>query len=230
MRSLQMPFLFKEQIFQISPIFVTRRLSFPSIIYEGAYLIRKELQMDDKKIIDLYWERSETAISETAYKYGTYCRRIAYNILHNNEDSEECVNDAYLKAWNAMPPKRPSRLSAFLGKIVRNLSLDRYDRYTAEKRGYGQVPLVLDELAECIPSPSGTEQAIDELLLAQTLNRFLSGIKPEPRMIFVQRYWLLNPVREISSNFGISESKVKMTLLRLRRKLKQFLEEEGVCI
>lgn len=186
--------------------------------------------MDDKKIIDLYWNRSETAISETANKYGRYCHRIAYNILHNNQDCEECVNDTYLRTWNAIPPKRPNCLPTFLGKIIRNLSLDRYDSYTAEKRGLGQVPLVLDELQECIPSSFDTEQAVDLLTLAELLNRFLEEVKPQARRIFVQRYWYLNPIKEIAADFGISESKVKMTLLRLRKKLKQFLKEEGVYL
>ncbi len=184
--------------------------------------------MEDKKIVDLYWKRSETAISETANQYGRYCHRIAYNILHNNEDCEECVNDTYLRAWNAIPPKRPDRLSTFLGKIVRNLSLDRYERYTAEKRGLGQVPLALDELEGCVPAFSNAEQVTDDLALAEVLNRFLAGVKSEQRKIFVQRYWYLNPVKEIAAYFGISESKVKMTLLRLRGKIKRFLEEEGV--
>lgn len=184
--------------------------------------------MDDRHIVDLFWKRSETAIAEASNKYGRYCHHIAYNILHNHQDCEECVNDTYLRAWNSIPPKQPSRLSTFLGKIVRNLSLDRYDKYTAEKRGFGQVPLALDELEECIPAPSHTEQAIDELALVGLLNRFLAGVKPEPRCIFVQRYWYLDPIKDIAADFGISESKVKTTLLRLRRKLKQFLQEEGV--
>lgn len=186
--------------------------------------------MKDHEIVELYWSRSETAISETAGKYGRYCHRIAYNILQDHEDCKECVNDTYLRAWNAMPPSRPSRLSAFLGKITRNLALDRYDRYTAQKRGLGQVPLALEELEGLIPSASDMEQAIDALALAKALNRFLAGTKPKPRAIFVQRYWFFCPVKEIAASFGVSESKVKMTLLRLRGKLKAFLEEEGVCI
>ena len=150
--------------------------------------------------------------------------------MHNNQDCEECINDTYLKAWNTIPPKYPKQLSTFLGKIVRNLSLDLYDKYTAEKRGFGQVPLVLDELEGCIPAASRTEQAIDEFALAELLNHFLAGVKQEQRSIFVQRYWYLNSVKEIAENFGISESKVKMTLLRIRRRLKQFLGEEGVYL
>ena len=107
--------------------------------------------MDDKQILDLYWERSEAAISETSKKYGKYCRYIAFNILHNDEDSEECVNDTYLRAWNSIPPNRPSVLKTFLGKITRNLSLDRYELLNAKKRNGGQMPLVFDEIQECIP-------------------------------------------------------------------------------
>lgn len=210
--------------------FVTRGLFFPCIIVRRLCLNGKDILMDDKTIIDLYWKRSETAISETANKYGRYCRRIAYNILHNNEDCEECVNDAYLKAWNAMPPKRPNRLSVFLGKIVRNLSFDRYNGYTAKKRGGGEIPLVLEELEACIPASSDTEQALDELALGEMLNCFLAGVKPEARILFVRRYWYLDPVKEIASSSGISESKVKTTLMRTRNQLKQFLEKEGVRI
>lgn len=114
--------------------------------------------MEDRQIVDLYWARSENAISETERKYGRYCYYIAYNILHNNEDSEECVNDTYLNAWKAMPNQRPSKLSTFLGKITRNLSLNRWELYNAEKRGSGQIPLALDELHECIPTSNCADQ------------------------------------------------------------------------
>lgn len=120
--------------------------------------------MDDNKILDLYWERSETAIVETSTKYGRYCRYIAHNILQNYEDSDECVNDTYLRAWNSIPPHRPNKFSAFLGKITRNLSLNMYEKNTTQKRGAGQIPLVLDELQGCVPSCSSVENAIDEIM------------------------------------------------------------------
>lgn len=164
--------------------------------------------MDDRKIIDLYWKRSESAISETAKKYGRYCLQIAFHILHNHEECEECVNDTYWRAWNAIPPNRPNRLAVFLGKITRNLSLDRYAHNTAEKRGKGEVPLALNELAECIPSSFDTEQAVDAHILTELLNHFLSGIKQETRIIFIKRYWYLFPVKEIASELNIGESKV----------------------
>lgn len=181
--------------------------------------------MEDKQIVDLYWARSERAISETEKKYSRYCYSIAYNILHNNEDSEECVNDTYLSAWRAMPEQRPHRLPAFLGRITRNLSLNRVELYHAEKRGSGQVPLALDELHECIPSPDHADRVVDDLVLADTFNRFLASLSREKRVIFMRRYWYLSPVAEIAKDYSMSESKVKMSLLRSRKALKQMLKE-----
>ena len=186
--------------------------------------------MEDKQIVDLYWARSEKAISETADKYGRYCYTIAYNILHSNEDSEECVNDTYLHAWNAMPDQRPNKLSAFLGRITRNLSLKRWEKYTAKKRGAGQVPLALDELRECIPATNYTDSVADDIVLTDVLNRFLASLTAEKRNIFMRRYWYLSPVAEIASDLAISESKVKMSLLRSRNELKQLLEKEGITL
>lgn len=186
--------------------------------------------MEDKQIVDLYWARSEKAISETADKYGRYCYTIAYNILHSNEDSEECVNDTYLHAWNAMPDQRPNKLSAFLGRITRNLSLKRWEKYTAKKRGAGQVPLALNELQECIPATNQTDSVADDIVLTDVLNRFLASLTAEKRNIFMRRYWYLSSVAEIASDLAISESKVKMSLLRSRNELKQLLEKEGITL
>ena len=181
--------------------------------------------MEDRQIVDLYWARSENAISETERKYGRYCYYIAYNILHNNEDSEECVNDTYLNAWKAMPNQRPSKLSTFLGKITRNLSLNRW-----EKRGSGQIPLALDELHECIPTSDCADQIVDDLALAEVFNRFLAALPKEKRMIFMRRYWYLSPIAEIATDYSISESKVKMSLMRSRNELKTLLEMEGMSL
>lgn len=186
--------------------------------------------MDDRQIIELYWARSEKAITETAHKYSRYCHYIAYNILHSNEDSEECVNDTYLKAWDNMPPNRPNKLSAFLGKITRNLALHTYEKSHSQKRGAGQIPLVLEELNDCIPSQNNVEQAIDDMMLAETIDSFLAGLPTDTRKIFVQRYWYLMPVKDIAADFQITESKVKVTLFRTRNKLKQFLEKGGITI
>ena len=186
--------------------------------------------MDDRQIIKLYYERSEAAISETAVKYGNYCHAIAYNILYNEEDTEECVNDTYLKAWEAIPPRFPDKLSVFLGKITRNLALDKYRYYNGKKRGNGQTPLVLEELAECIPASVSTEQTVSDKLFIELLNSFLEALPLEKRNIFMQRYWYLRPVSEIAEEFSISESKVKMILFRTRNKLKLILEKEGIMV
>ena len=183
--------------------------------------------MGDQQIIDLYWARAENAISETAHKYGRYCHYIAYNILHNDEDSEECVNDTYLKAWNVMPPQRPNKLSTFLGKITRNFALDRYKYNSREKRGGGQMPLVIDELAECVSTTDTTNHIIDDMVLVDCFNRFLATLPAETRKIFMRRYWYFSSIKEIANDFSISESNVKMTLSRVRNKLKQLLEKEG---
>lgn len=186
--------------------------------------------MNEQLIIQLYWNRSEKAITETAKHYGNYCFKIAYNILNNNEDSEECVNDTYLKTWNTIPPKRPSSFAAFIGKITRNLALDRFDRATAQKRGGGQVSLALEELRECIPDVKTTEDKIEDSILAEVLNKFLIDLPPELRKMFMQRYWELMPIKDIAKNNGFTDSKVKMSLKRTREELKCFLEKEGVEI
>ena len=184
--------------------------------------------MEDRQIIELYNERSEAAISETADKYGKYCHYIAYNILYNEQDSEECVNDTWYRAWNTIPPHQPNKLATFLGKITRNLALDRYKYYNREKRGRGQTFLVLEELDECISASNSTEQEVDKRQLVETLNIFLRSLPSEKRQILVRRYWYLSPVKEIAKDFGISESSVKTILHRSRIKLKLFLEKEGI--
>ena len=186
--------------------------------------------MDDKQILELYQKRSETAISETADKYGKYCYCIAYRILYDELDSEECVNDTYLRAWEAIPPQCPEKLSAFLGKITRNLALNRYKYYLREKRGNGQTALVIDELNECLPASNSTEESVEEKLLVELLNQFLYSLPPEKRNIFLRRYWYLSSIQEIAKDYGFSESKVKMILLRIRNKLSQVLEKEGVVL
>ena len=184
--------------------------------------------MEDNNIIDLYWERSEEAIAQTDIKYGKYCRYISFNVLKNKEDCEECVNDTYLKAWDLIPPTRPQILSAFLGKITRNLSLDRYRHRSAQKRGGGQVGYVIEELKECIPSNSTTENVVEEIVLVETLNKFLTGLDEERRKIFVRRYWYMSSVREIADDYEFTVSKVKMSLMRTRNELREVLEKEGL--
>ena len=183
--------------------------------------------MEDEKIVEMYWARSEDAIKETEKKYGSYCRRIAMNILSNELDAEECVNDTYLKAWEAMPPHRPERLSAFLGKITRNVSLNRYARDRAQKRA-PIAEAVYEEIAELIPDESGDPSSDTEL--AEAINRFLGSLNAKSRIIFVQRYWYLCSVKDIAKNRSLSESDVKVTLLRTRKKFKEYLEKEGITV
>lgn len=186
--------------------------------------------MEDKQIIALYWDRSENAISETDEKYGRYCHYIAQNILQNEEDAAECVNDTYLRAWNAIPPKRPNNLRTFLGKITRNLALNRWEQRNAEKRGAGVLSQVLDELYECVPASDSTEQIIEKILLKDLLDGFLTTLKPDAREIFVRRYWYFSSVQEIADEYGMTESKVTVTLCRTRQKLAHLLEKEGMML
>lgn len=185
--------------------------------------------MDDQMIVDLYWERSPIAIAETQKKYEKYCHSIAFRILHSNEDAEECVNDTYASAWNAMPPHKPERLSTFLGKLTRNIALNRYYRDHAEKRA-PQTELILHEVEEFVPVPGSDREMTDELVLKDAINRFLGSLSREKRIIFVRRYWYLSTVKEIARDLGLTESNVKVTLLRTRNKFKAYLEKEGIEI
>lgn len=183
--------------------------------------------MDDARIVDLYWARSERAIAETSDKYGKYCYAIAYNILLNAEDAEESVNDTYMDAWNTMPPHRPSILSTFLGKISRQRAIDRWRGKKAGKRGGGEITLVLDELNDCIASDHDVEKTVELGELSNAINHFLQGLPETERNVFVSRYWFLSPVKEIADCFGIGQSKTKTMLFRTRRKLQTYLEREG---
>jgi len=166
--------------------------------------------MNDEQIIALFFARSEQAILEVKEKYGNYCHRIAYNVLRNYEDSEECVNDTFLQAWNGIPPQKPSILSSFLGKITRNLALNKHKYYRAQKRNFGHIDVMLEELADCLPANDNTEQAVEDHFITQCLNTFLSRQKVRTRQIFLRRYWYFDSIKEIADNFGISESSVKM--------------------
>ena len=186
--------------------------------------------MEDSSIVDLYWSRSEQAISETSKKYGRYCFSVAFNILQSNEDSEECVMDTYMRAWNAMPDERPRNLKAFLARITRNLALNMREKRSAEKRASDRVAVALDELHDCIPATDCTERVIDDAAFAEIMNRFLSSMTSEKRKIFMRRYFYMSAVEEIAKDYAISESKVKMSLLRSRNDLKRFLEKEGITL
>lgn len=186
--------------------------------------------MEDVRIVELYWQRDDSAIPASAEKYGAYCAAIARNILGNAEDAEECVNDTWLGAWNSMPPHRPSVLSAFLGKITRNLSFNRYKQNRADKRGGGELPLVLEELAECVSGTASVEGELDRQELLRAINAFLSGLTPEKRALFVCRYWYADSVKDIASRTGMSEGRVSMALTRLRRSLYEYLTKEGFAL
>lgn len=183
--------------------------------------------MDDQKIINLYWSRDERAISETRSKYGNYCTAISMNILANHEDAEECVNDTWLHAWNAMPPQRPNRLSTWLGKITRNLSLQRLESYCAEKRGGGQFSLALSELEECLSDPSSIDNIADSSALSETINHYLLSGSQEKAAAFIGRYYYFYSLREVANHLGISEGKAKSLLFRTRQGLKAYLFERG---
>ncbi len=183
--------------------------------------------MEDRAIIDMYWSRNPEAIRRTSEKYGSYCRTIAWNILPDRRDAEECVNDTWLNAWNAMPDDRPNLLAQYLGKITRNLSFNRWRASRAEKRGGGEMPLVLDELTECI-SPANTLQAVEAAELEETINRFLHTLTEQNCNIFLRRYWFAEPMADIANRYGMRENTVRTNLFRSREKLKRYLEEEGL--
>ena len=185
--------------------------------------------MEDSAIIDLFFARSEQAIKETAEKYGRMLMSVSMRILRSKEDADECVSDTYMKAWNSIPPTRPNVFSAFLTKITRNVSLDKYDAMHAEKRGAGEIAAVLDELEECIADPSMPVPG-EGMELREIINAFLEKEKPESRKIFVRRYFFGSDVKEIAEFYGIGESKVKMSLVRSRERLKACLQEEGVTV
>ena len=185
--------------------------------------------MEDSQIIDLYWNRDQQAIEETADKYGGLLTRISQNILRSPRDAEECVNDTYLRAWGAIPPTRPSALRTWLGSIVRNLSLDRWKQRQAGKRG-GGLEVLMEELEDCVPAVRGPEDALEDQALAQVLSAFLAALPREGRIMFLRRYWYVEPVERIAARYGMKENTVKTSLFRTRRKLRTYLEKEGILL
>lgn len=183
--------------------------------------------MEDTKIVQLYWNRDQNAITETATKYGNYCTSIAKKILGNKEDAEECVNDTYMNAWNSMPPHRPNMLSTFLGKITRNLSFNRYKHNNAGKRGGSEISAVLDELSECVSGKDNVEQEIEYKELVKAIDSFLDTLSPEKRSIFICRYWYTDSISEIAKQFNMRENTVSMALNHIRTMLQKYLTERG---
>lgn len=186
--------------------------------------------MEDNLIIELFWSRSEQAISETSKKYGSFLLGIARNILSSHEDAEECVNDTYLNTWNAIPPSRPNAFRCWLGRITRNLSIDRYHYLHTQKRGGGETAMILSELEYCIPSDETVERHLEEAQLAGLISSFLKEQTKESRIYFVRRYWYGDTLAQIAARYGVTQSKVKSSLFRTRRALQAFLEKEGVFL
>lgn len=185
--------------------------------------------MDDTDIIKLYFERSQSAIKESQRKYGNYCRAVSMNILHNRQDAEECLSDTWMKAWRTIPPERPLCLSAFLGKITRNISLSLWRKKNSQKRKSSETDLCMDELSECIPEQQ-RGSVTENLELKDALDRFLESLGNDSRVIFMKRYWYFIPVKKIAEELSMNDGAVKMSLLRTRKKLRQFLEEEEIYI
>lgn len=186
--------------------------------------------MEDFSIIELYWQRDERAIRESNQKYGSYCLMVAHNILNNREDSEECVSDTWLGAWNSIPPARPERLQAFFSKITRRLAIDRFRKKTAEKRGGGKTALVIEELEECTACSYDTETEFFQKEFARDLSLFLRSLPKRERNIFLRRYFFVYSTADIAKTYGIKESNVLVILSRTRLKLKDFLRKEGYTL
>ncbi len=183
--------------------------------------------MEDDSIIELYWSRNESAISETAVKYGSSIRGVARNILRSKEDSEEIEQDTYIKTWNSIPPERPRVLKYYLTRIARNLAFDRLDYLSAKKRS-GDVCALLDELAGCIPDPHGSaEDMAEKRMLTDALNGFLRELEPLDCCVFLSRYYYAMPIKDVAAKYGLSEGKTKYALLKARKLLRKKLTEEG---
>ena len=186
--------------------------------------------MEDNQLIDLYFSRDLAGLAAAQEKYTPYCHTVSVNILGSNEDAEECVNDTFFRSWEAIPPHRPNVLRTFLGKICRNHSINRLEQRTAQKRGAGEGEAALAELCECVSGSDSAEDAMDEHLLTEALERFLRSRKKLERMVFLRRYWYCESIARIASQTDLSQSAVKTMLFRTRRALKSFLEEEGFAV
>jgi len=182
---------------------------------------------EDSRIIELYFERNESAVAETDKKYGAYCMTVSKNILGNEEDAKECLNDTYLAAWNSIPPKIPEKLSLFLGKITRNLSLNRYRKNETKKRGGGTADIVFDEIGEIISGSENPEEKFERKEIIGAVNEFLRTLPEEKRSIFICRYWYFDSIEDIAARFGKKESGIYSSLERTRKNLRKYLSERG---
>ncbi len=185
--------------------------------------------MEDKDIIELYFSRNEAAIEETKQKYGGLCYRIAYNILSIHEDSEECVSDTYMNVWGTIPPSRPENFRAFICRITRNISINRYRRLHSQKR-YNGMDTMLSELNDCVPSADNTEKEVEAKQLSEYISNWLDSLDDENCALFVRRYWFGESVKELAGRRGVSAERTAQRMLRLRKSLKKYLEQRGVVI
>ncbi|MCL2386862.1 MAG: RNA polymerase sigma factor [Defluviitaleaceae bacterium] len=193
-------------------------------------IVLEVINLDDFVIVEMFFRRQESAITESKLKYGNRLFKTSKNILHSNEDAEECVNDTLLKAWEVIPPNRPTMLGAFLAKIVRNLSINKWETKSASKRGGKEPNLLLSELEDCLPAKTKTEDQHESAQITQAINAFLNNTDKTARVAFVLRYFHGESIRAVSERFQMSESKVKSILFRTRKKLKTHLEKEGINI
>ena len=183
--------------------------------------------MQDAQIVELYWNRDECAITESDLRYGAYCRHIAMNILTSFEDAEECVNDTWLRTWESVPPQKPDSLAAFFGRIVRNLSISRFRANRAQKRFDG-ISVLLSELDDCVPSGDSVAKAVEGKLLSEVLDRWLSMLPSDDRVLFVRRYWFGDAVNTLAKEIGVTQNRMAQRMMRLRKSLKLALEKEGI--
>lgn len=183
--------------------------------------------MEDEQIVALFWRRDQEAIVQSQRKYHPYLSKIAYNILHDQEDSQEVVNDTYFKAWQSIPPQRPSKLSIYLGRLTRHGAIDRYRHHTSQKRQGDTYAMCLEELEECCATGQDPQQVLDGKLLAQAISQFLCTLKPQTRAMFLGRYYFLDSLKEVAQYCGVRESKAKSTLFRVRKALRAYLRQEG---
>jgi RNA polymerase sigma factor (sigma-70 family) len=186
--------------------------------------------MEDSQILDLYWGRDERAIGETAGKYGIFLWNVTWNILRSHSDAEECVNDTYLRAWDSIPPDRPTAFRAWLGRVARNLSLDRWKQSRAQKRGGDHLEVLLGELDDCIPAPHGVEQSLEDQEIASLISTFLRTLSREQRFLFLRRYWYGDAISAIAREMGCGEGRVKSSLFRIRKALRNYLESKEVFL